>query len=1089
MEYNLIIRLGYENYFLIVWDISRYAREHGILGTARGSVAGSLLAFLIGITDVDPIRFDLMFERFLNETRAVTDPPDVDLDFQSSKRNQIKQYIIDKYGSDRVSSIGSYSRMYSSGAIKDVAKALGLDYHSLNKAIARRLYDMTLEEAYESVDTFKQWVDRDEGHKRCFDIALQLEGLVRHRTVHPAGMVITPGSLEEYLPVYKVGNTICTQWKDIFVAKRGILKVDILGVSTWDVISSALDFIEEQINLLDIPLDDSGVLDTFTRGETLAVFQFEAHHLQKIIKMLRADRFEDLVVATTIARPGAHTTGIMDSVIRRKHGEEKVEYPHESVKQLLADTYGHPIYQELIMKMANIAGNIPLVDTEIMRAAMKKESHEVMGGYQEQFMAGSKSNGIPMSSAARMWEMIQASSKYGFNKSHSVSYSLLSYFCAYLKYHYPLEYMTACLKHEGSSDKIPLLMNECKRLGLSVRPVDINKSEVQFTTDGESIYCGFTVIKHIGEKAAQEIVTHQPFKSKRDLLDRVNKRSCNKKIINSLEEAGVFSHGEVSPIKILNAYGCLVGELPDLDLDDLDNCSMCDLCDVRYKVVEGCGSQLADIMFVGEAPGCVSGNSLIDVAFRNKSVYPKGIPIKDLVGKKDFYVYSYDVSDDSMVLGKVNRVWKTGRKKVYKVTYEWRYAKGHNTVYLEDSMNVTSNHRFLLKKCGWRDPFKGIDYGEERYISIDEGLQVGASLQPFYRSQPARGNARIGVSSNDRKSESRFLLSYKIGEESVSGEQCHHIDRDTRNDSYENIELHTVKSHSRLHIEEDGNPMSNPNVRQKHLVIVQSEHYRKKHSIIMKEILKDPVRYSLRLKQIQDTNEARSNTVKKLFQNPQYYWKYLLGRQKQYNSLSNDWVVKKFQERFPDVEQPIDNHKVISIEYIGKEDVYDMEVEKYHNFAVNGIFVHNSTEDRTGTPFIGRAGRLLRGKWIIALGLRPSEVWITNIVKCAPKSESGGKIGKPSDNHIAICTLWLEKEIDIIKPRVIVALGSFSLQQLSMEKYITRMHGETFDIVTKYAGKREGITGYGLFHPAYILRNKEDVSKELKGLKQILEEL
>ena len=342
IELNLISDLNYVDYFLIIWDIMRFARESGIMySPGRGSVGGSLLAYLIDITQVDPIKFDLIFERFMNPVRSASDPPDIDLDFQASRRHEVKEYILEKYGADRVCSIGTHSYAYASNTIKDVAKVMGLDYQELNKVIAHKMYDKTLKEGYENVEGFKKWVDSTEENRECFDISCKLEGMVRYG-VHAAGVIIAPKRLAGSIPTVIKDGIISTQWNMGHLKKLGFLKVDILGLSTLDVLNDTIKSLDSPLDLSNIPLDDKEVLQMFSRGETVGVFQFETNHLQSITKKLGVDGFHDLVVATTICRPGSTDSGITESYIKRKHGKEEVTYTHESLKEILQDTMGHP---------------------------------------------------------------------------------------------------------------------------------------------------------------------------------------------------------------------------------------------------------------------------------------------------------------------------------------------------------------------------------------------------------------------------------------------------------------------------------------------------------------------------------------------------------------------------------------------------------------------------------------------------------------------------------------------------------------------------------------------------------------------------
>jgi uracil-DNA glycosylase family 4 len=750
VEYDLITKLNYEDYFLIIWDLMRFARENKIrTGVARGSVAGSLLAFLLEITAIDPIRHDLMFERFMNETRSKSDPADCDLDFQASRRDEVKTYVIDKYGKNSVCSIGAHGRAFSSGAIKDVAKIMKLDYQELNSIIAHKMSDMTLEQAYENIQEFEQWVDGQEEHLECYAIACKLQGLIRHRTIHPSGLIVTNGNVTDYVPTERIQGTTCSQWKDSWVGKRGILKLDILGLNTLDVLDYTYKLIGKELDWLDIPLDDKDVLDTFTKGDTMGIFQFESPHLSKVIRNLHADKFEDLTIATSICRPGSSDLGLIDGIVKRKHGLEEITYPHESVEELLKDTYGYPIFQELVMKLAHIAGNIPLEDTEIMRDAIKHFKHDVMASYEKQFKTGAKSNGATKEQRQNMWDLIQASSGYSFNKcltgdtmlltyngtqmsinecvergikpslysaiyydrlnfkpsllknrifdiicngvrevyllecygmrvkatlehrflvkpfrkdywewlkvseihygdylltingsskvkgsamfcgmekvyditmenqdypnffangilshnSHATAYSVISYTTAYLKHYFPLEYMTSCLRHAGDKDKIKLLVKECERMDLPIKLADINSSDLYFSTDGNSILTGLMNIKQVGIKAGTEIIDKRPYRSKEDLIDKVEKRRCNTRIVDNLEKAGVFGIKKTNAEILSEMYGFVASSNDNISKLDITKCQRCSLCKTRTKVVLGEGNKKADVMIIGEAPG------------------------------------------------------------------------------------------------------------------------------------------------------------------------------------------------------------------------------------------------------------------------------------------------------------------------------------------------------------------------------------------------------------------------------------------------------------------------------------------------------
>ena len=616
-EYNLICDLNYHDYFLIIWDIVRWSKKQGILtAPARGSVGGSLLAYLMEVTSVDPIKYDLLFERFMNPARSVFDPPDVDLDFQASRRQEVKDYVSDRYGADRVCSIGTHSYAFASNSIKDVAKIMQLDYQRLNHAIAHKLGNKTLDEAYEEVDTFQSWVKESDDNKKCFDIACNIEGMIRHRQVHAAGLIVAPSKITDYVPTIIKDGIVSTQWNMDQLQKRGLLKIDILGLSTLDVLQETMDNIPENIELLSIPFNDPIIFDMFTKGDTLTVFQFDTFHLQKVMKQLKADSFEDLIVATTICRPASSHHGITESYIKRKHGDEDIDYIHPIMETLLGNTMGFPIYQELVMKLANqgSGGELSTTDAESIRYAIKHHITDELDDFSKRFKSGAISQlNASQEQADNMWDMIQASEGYTFNRSHAAAYSMMSYYCAYFKHYYPLEYMTACLNAEGDSSKYSQIFNECKRLGLKIEPAHINKSKENFTIRDDKIYCGFNMIKSVGDVAAKEIVAHQPFRSMTDFEDKVEKRKVNIRVRRNLSTAGVF--GKIEDFtEYMEAYGgYLVGDLPDWNLEDLPMCVKCPLHENRFKVVCGDGAREyndegnrripSGVMFVGEAPG------------------------------------------------------------------------------------------------------------------------------------------------------------------------------------------------------------------------------------------------------------------------------------------------------------------------------------------------------------------------------------------------------------------------------------------------------------------------------------------------------
>ncbi len=464
------------------------------------------------------------------------------------------------------------------------------------------------------------------------------------------------------------------------------------------------------------------------------------------------------------------------------------------------------------------------------------------------------------------------------------------------------------------------------------------------------------------------------------------------------------------------------------------------------------------VLVLGEAPGCISGDALIDTAFRNKSRFPEGVPIRDLVGKVNFFVYSFDTEKQSLALGKVRRVWKTGRKKVYLVRYEWR---DWNHARKEGSIKVTSNHLFLLKRYIPHDPFQG--WVERRdYLSIEEGLRVGHSLQPFYRYQIGGGRRKeirgsVGIAYKDRVVEARFLTEFKE-QRRLGRDNAHHIDENPLNDEWENLEGLTTAEHYRHHSLKS-NVMHNPVIKARHLKVMKSNSYRRKMSRIMKRYLAKPRNHARRLRQIRRQSGQTSMTMKSRYRSdPVFYRNYLLGRQHIFD-WTDEEVERRHKERFPD------NHKIISIDLIGEEDVYDIEVEDYHNFAVNGIFVHNSTEDEQGRPFVGKSGQFLR-QVLDEIGVNlDKDTWTTNALVCRPRGNA-----TPDIKQIGYCRPNFLNALRTLQPRVVVTLGKSAL----VSALAGHWKGE-IGALEKWVGWKIPLEAYWLcptFHPAYLLRMK-----------------
>lgn len=497
----------------------------------------------------------------------------------------------------------------------------------------------------------------------------------------------------------------------------------------------------------------------------------------------------------------------------------------------------------------------------------------------------------------------------------------------------------------------------------------------------------------------------------------------------------------------------------------LPACGKCKLdktCITPKMPVAGRGE--LGILIVGEAPGCVGGETLIQTAFRDKHKSPKGIPISELVGMSGFYVYSFDVKKQKLVLGKVRRVWKTGRKMTYRVIYEWSYPRAGKKVKLRDSLVVTADHPFLMKRKIKHDPF-GSKHSHKgsTYMSLVDGLMIGHAIQPFHQ-RLVTDYYEVGISHRTMTRESRLLLAFKLQRPLTTNEECHHKDENKINEEWNNLELLTTVDHARHHAI-SLNPMDRPGVREKHKRAVRSEEYRANQSNCMKKHLQDPKNHERRVRQIKERANQTSKIVKAKFADPNYYWNCLQGK-----ALSPKfcvgwaWAVRKFKERFPKHPIPSDNHRIIRIEKVGIRDVYDMEVEEHHNFAANGVFVHNSTEDSGGKPFIGPAGERLQRE-LRAAGVDIfRDCWVTNACACRPP---GNVLPKVS---IAHCRPLVIRAIEELRPSVILLLGAAPAVSV-----LAQLWKEGVEGIKRWAGFRIPCRKWNCwvcptFHPSYVLR-------------------
>ncbi|HEU4588575.1 MAG TPA: DNA polymerase III subunit alpha [Gemmatimonadales bacterium] len=560
-ELGVINKAGYAGYFLIVQDFIRAARDRGIpVGPGRGSAAGSLVAYGLGITNVDPLKFDLLFERFLNPERVSM--PDIDVDFCFERRGEVIEYVRERYGRASVGQIVTFGTMKARAAVKDVARVLRIppgDADKLTKLIpSGPAFALTIPEAKEKVPELRQLAQSDATYARLLELSSRIEGISRHMSVHAAGVVIAPGPLADYVPVCTAPtkgagqsadgeDAIITQFEMGALEKVGMLKMDMLGLKTLTVIHDAVLMIAARTGVdLDmdaLPFDDPKVYELLRQGRTAGVFQFESPLATETLRAMKCDRFDDLVASNALLRPGPLDAGMHTVFIRRKLGQEKVTYPHPLLKDVLEPTYGVITYQEQVMRIANVLAGFSLAEADVLRKAVGKKDAELIKKELGKFVERVVAQGHPRKLAEELSAQIETFGRYGFNKSHSVAYSVLSYQTAWLKAHYPAEFMAALLSSEiGNTDKVVQYINEARELDLEVLPPDVNESGFKFTVVGEHrIRFGLGAVRNVGWGAIESIIEarqEKPFTSLADFVERIDLRVCNKRVIESLIAAG-----------------------------------------------------------------------------------------------------------------------------------------------------------------------------------------------------------------------------------------------------------------------------------------------------------------------------------------------------------------------------------------------------------------------------------------------------------------------------------------------------------------------------------------------------------------------
>lgn len=563
-ELKIIKSMGYPGYFLIVADFIHYAKQKGIpVGPGRGSVAGSLVAYALHITDLDPLEYDLIFERFLNPGRR-SSMPDVDVDFCMEGRDEVIRYVMDKYGKENVAQIITFGKMQARAVLRDVGRVMGIPYAEVDR-IAKLIpgaLNISLEEALEKETQLKEMIQKDSKVASLFKIARSLEGLTRHASTHAAGVVISNRPLMDYLPLYRgQDGEVVTQYAMKEVEAIGLVKFDFLGLKTLTMVNHAIELIKRNqgisIDLSKIPLDAPDVFASLGAGSNLGIFQLESSGMRDLLTKLKPESFKDIIALVALYRPGPLDSGMVEEFVKRKHGKVAITYEVPALEGILRDTYGVIVYQEQVMHIASSLASFTLEDADNLRRAMAKKDTSEMEKQKEKFFEGTKKNRISPRKAEKIFEQMETFGRYGFNKSHSAAYALIAYQTAYLKTRYPIEFMAALLTSEvQNTDKIMKYIAECREMSIPILPPDINESHRDFTVVGHQVRFGLAAVKNVGDAAIEVILKEKEekgrFQSLHDFCRRVDLRKVNRRVIESLIKCGAFDFSKAHRSQMLS---------------------------------------------------------------------------------------------------------------------------------------------------------------------------------------------------------------------------------------------------------------------------------------------------------------------------------------------------------------------------------------------------------------------------------------------------------------------------------------------------------------------------------------------------------
>jgi len=553
-ELDVISRMKYAGYFLIVADFIKWAKQQGIpVGPGRGSGAGSLVAYALTITDLDPIRFDLLFERFLNPDRVSM--PDFDIDFCQERRDEVIHYVQDRYGRDQVAQIITFGTLQARGVLRDVGRVLEMPYGQVDKLCKlvpqNPAAPVTLKRAIDDEPRLQAARDAEPVVKRAFDIALKLEGLTRHASTHAAGIVIGDRPLAELVPLYRdpKSDMPVTQFNMKWVEQAGLVKFDFLGLKTLTVLRQAVDLVKQRgidIDLSAIPLDDRATYDLLARAEGVGIFQLESQGMRRALLDMKPDRFEDIIALVALYRPGPMAN--IPTYCARKHGDEEPDYIHPKLEAILRETFGVIVYQEQVMQAAQLLAGYTLGEADLLRRAMGKKIRSEMAAQRALFVRGATERGVERAQADAIFDLLERFAEYGFNKSHAAAYALVAYQTAYMKANYPVEFLAASMTLDmGNTDKLSEFRAEAERLGITIEPPSINRSDKNFEVSGNTIFYALAALKGVGAYAVETIVAVRgdtPFRDLSDFANRINPRIVNKRVLESLAAAGAFDELE-----------------------------------------------------------------------------------------------------------------------------------------------------------------------------------------------------------------------------------------------------------------------------------------------------------------------------------------------------------------------------------------------------------------------------------------------------------------------------------------------------------------------------------------------------------------